>query len=72
MFALNSSELGHTQVVQHLIDAEDHSPIYQSARRIPFALRNVVDDMVKDMMDQEIIQYSHSPWASSVVLVKKK
>lgn len=72
VFALDSSELGRTQVLQHSIDIGDHSPIYQPARRIPFALRNVVDDMVKDMMDEEIIQYSHSPWASPVVLVKKK
>ena len=62
IFALDSSELGCTQIVQHSIDTGDHSPICQPARRIPFALRNLVDEMVKDMVDQKIIQHSHSPW----------
>ena len=74
IFALDNSELGSTDIVQHHgthIDTGDSSPIYQSARRIPFVLHNLVDEMVKDMLDQNIIQPSHSPWASPVVLVKK-
>ena len=72
IFALDNSELGCTGVVKHRIDTGESPPIYQSARRIPFALRGLVDDMVEDMLAQDIIQPSHSPWASPVVLVKKK
>ena len=72
LFAVDGSELGCTQLVQHSIDTGDHSPIYQHPRRIPFALRDQVDEMVKDMLDQRIIKHSRSPWASPVVLVKKK
>ena len=71
-FALDSSELGCTQVVQHSINTGDHAPIYQHAHRIPFALRDLAEEMVKDMLDQNIVKPSHSPWASPVVLVKKK
>ena len=72
IFALDNSELGCTEVVKHRIDTGESPPIYQSARRIPFALRGLVDEMVEDMLHQNIIQTSHSPWASPVVLVKKK
>ena len=41
-------------------------------RRTPFALRNKVDEMVQEMLTQEVIQPSQSPWASPIVLVKKK
>ena len=71
IFALDNSELGSTDIVQHQIDTGDSLPIYQHARRIPFSLRSLVDEMVQDMLDQDIIQPSHSPWASPVVLVKK-
>ena len=72
MFALDNSELGCTGVVKHRIDTGESPPIYLSARRIPFVLRGLVDDMIEDMLAQNIIQPSHSPWASPVVLVKKK
>ena len=72
IFTLDSSELGCTGVVKHRIDTGESPPIYQSARRIPFVLRGLVDDMIKDMLTQNIIQPSHSPWGSPVVLVKKK
>jgi len=52
-FVLDSSEIGCTQVVQHYIDTGDHAPIYQYAHRIPFALRNLADEMVKDMLDKK-------------------
>jgi len=71
-FVLDSSEIGCTQVVQHYIDTGDHALIYQYAHRIPFALRNLADEMVKDKLDQNIIKPSHSPWASPVVFVKTK
>ena len=67
-----NSELGCTGVVKHRIDTGESRPIYQSVRRIPFVLRDLVDDMIEDMLTQNVIQPSHSPWASPVVLVKKK
>ena len=72
VFALDPTELGSTEVVQHDIDTGDTRPIRQPARRIPFVLRHTIDDMVDDMLQQGIIRPSHSPWASPVVLVAKK
>ena len=72
VFALDSSELGSTDIVTHSIDTGDQPPIRQPVRRTPFALRSKVDEMVKEMMEQGVVQPSHSPWASPIVLVKKK
>ena len=72
VFALDSSELGSTDIVTHSIDTGDQPPIRQPVRQTPFALRSKVDEMVKEMMEQGVVQPSHSPWVSPIVLVKKK
>ena len=72
IFALDQSELGRTDIVTHTIDAGDHPPVHQPARRTPFALRAKVKEMVEDMMDQSVVQPSPSHWASPIVLVAKK
>jgi len=71
IFALDSSELGATQVVSHSIDTGDHPPIKQPVRRVPFALRSKVDELVKSLLAQGVIVPSKSPWASPIVLVRK-
>lgn len=71
-FAMEPSELGSTDRVKHTIRTGDHPPIRQPARRIPFALREKVENMVGEMLEQGVIQPSQSPWASPVVLVAKK
>ena len=72
LFALDSSELGCTDLVTHSIDTGNKSPVRQPVRRIPFALRDTVHQMIQDMLEQGVVQPSHSPWASPIVLVKKK
>ena len=69
-FALDSSELGSTDLVTHTIDTANHPPIPQQARRTPFALRDQIDEMVQKMVMQGVIEPSQSPWASPVLLVK--
>ena len=46
VFALDSTELGSTDLVTHHIDTGDSRPIKQPPRRIPFALRQTVEEMV--------------------------
>ena len=61
-----------TCVTQHTIDTSDHPPIKQHDQRIPFALRERVEKMVAEMLEQGVIQPSKSPWSSPIVLVAKK
>ena len=72
VFALDSSELGMTDLVTNAIDTGNSVPIKQAARWVPFQLRKTVDDMVQNMLEQGVIKPSSSPWSSPVVLVEKK
>lgn len=58
IFAVQPSELGQTNVVQHAINTGDSVPLRQPARRIPFASRAKVDEMVNEMATQGVIQPS--------------
>ncbi|GFS80717.1 retrovirus-related Pol polyprotein from transposon 412 [Trichonephila clavipes] len=71
VFSRNSSDIGHTTVTRHRIDTADHSPIKQHPRRLPFAKQEEVGTLLREMQENDIIEPS-SPWASPIVLVRKK
>lgn len=66
VFTLDATELGTTEIVSHKIDTGE------KLRRIPFSLRKKVDEMITHMLSQGVIAESRSPWASPIVLVRKK
>ena len=66
------SDLGRTDRLQHPIYTGDARPIRQPVRRIPHHRREEVRRLLDDMLEEKIIEPSTSPWASPVVLVKKK
>ncbi|GFW01317.1 retrovirus-related Pol polyprotein from transposon 412 [Trichonephila clavipes] len=72
VFSRNSSDIGHTTVTQHRIDTADHPPIKQHPRRLPFAKQEEVGTLLRGMQENDIIEPSSSPWASPIVLVRKK
>ncbi|GFX56117.1 hypothetical protein TNCV_3062031 [Trichonephila clavipes] len=72
VFSRNSSDIGHTTVTQHRIDAADHPPIKQHPRRLPFAKQEEVGTLLREMQENDIIEPSSGPWASPIVLVRKK
>ena len=72
MHSLQDGERGETNLIQMEIETGDAYPKRQPARRLPFALRQEVSRQLREMQSQGVIQLSKSPWASPVVLVKKK
>lgn len=72
LFASSDNDLGKTNVVKHKFDTGDARPIKQPPRRLPVHTREEVDKLVEDMLRRNVIEPSSSPWASGVVLVKKK
>ena len=56
IFALDSSELGSTDLVTHDILTGDHPPVHQLPRRIPFSLRPKVEELVQDMLNHNTFQ----------------
>ncbi|XP_011858923.1 PREDICTED: uncharacterized protein LOC105556439 [Vollenhovia emeryi] len=63
---------GNCEVLEHVINLKDCSPIKQVLRRIPLQLRGKVERMIEDMRKQGVIEESQSPWISPAVLVKKR
>ena len=71
-FSLEPGERGETDMVQMEVDTGDAAPRRQPARRMPFAVRQEVAKQLKTMQASGVIQPSRSPWASPVVMVRKK
>lgn len=71
-FSLEDGERGETDLIQMDIDTGDAHTRKQRARQLPFALRQVVAQQLEEMQARGVIQPSKSPWASPVVLVKKR
>jgi len=63
---------GNCNVVNHVINVKDTSPIKQVPRRIPIHLREEVNKIIHEMKENGVIEESYSPWISPAVLVKKK
>ena len=72
VFAISDDQLGRTNVLQHEIHTENVSPIRQRFRRMSPQKREEMQKLLSDMLAKNIISPSKSPWASPVVLVKKK
>ena len=58
IFALDNNELGCAKEIAHGIDTGDQKPIKQYPRRVPFALRRKVEEMIQEMLQQGIVEPS--------------
>ena len=72
IFLKGEYDIGRTPLVECRIDTGTHRPIRQPLRRQPFKYLETIDEQVSDMVDHGIIEPAASPWASNVVLVRKK
>ncbi|KAJ8020637.1 hypothetical protein HOLleu_40281 [Holothuria leucospilota] len=71
-FSQGEFDLGLCDVIPHKIKVTSDSPIRQPYRRIPPTQMEDVKQLLQDMLEKKIIRRSASPYASPVVLVKKK
>ncbi|XP_069800966.1 uncharacterized protein [Dendropsophus ebraccatus] len=71
-FSRHEADFGKTQTLEHEIPTGDARPVRERYRQIPPALYQEVKALLKHMQESHIIQPSRSPWASPIVLVKKK
>ena len=72
VFSLEEGERGETDLVELHIETGDALPRKQPVRRVPFAVRKEIARQLKEMQSSNVIQPSNSPWASPIVLVRKK
>ena len=67
----NDLDMGRTNLVKHHIKLTDPVP-FKEAHRIPPQMYNEVKAHIQEMLDLGAIRPSNSPWASAIVLVRKK
>ncbi len=72
IFSTGDTDIGHTSAVEHRIELTDNYPFKQRHRRIPPSMFDEVRNHLQQLLDAGIIRKSHSPWASNIVLVRKK
>jgi len=72
VFAIEDGERGETGMIQMEIDTGDSGPKRQPAGRVSFTARQEIAHQLHSMQDQGVIHPTSSPWASPVVLVRKK
>jgi hypothetical protein len=71
-FSKDDTDLGLTTWVEHGIDTGDSRPLKQPPRRVPMAFAGEEKKVITQLEEQKVIRKSNSPWASPIVLVKKK
>ena len=71
LFVQNDIDLTQTDLVEMSLETNDHPPIAQRMRRMPFQKRALVKQHVQEMLTAGVIRPSNSPWSSPIVLAKK-
>ena len=72
IYSKGTFDMGRTGLVEHSVDTGSHRPIRQALRRHPRAHLDEIDRQVDGLLQNGLIEPAASPWASNVVLVKKK
>ena len=72
IFSKHDLDMGRTNLVKHNIILTDPIPFKEKYRTIPPQMFSEVKAHLKEMLDLGAIRHSSSPWASAIVLVRKK
>ena len=65
-------DIGLTNLAEHSIDTGNAPPIKQRPRRVPMAYAEEEKKAIEELHEKGVIRKSTSPWASPIVLVRKK
>lgn len=72
LFNDDITNLPQTDLVQHTINLKDCRPIRCQPYKTNPKTREIIDKELKNLLDNNIIRESSSPWAAPIVMVKKK
>ena len=72
VFSKTDMDMGRANLVKHHIKLTDPVPFKEAYRRIPPQMYGEVKAHIQEMLDLGAIRPSNSPWASAIVLVRKK
>ena len=72
IFSKGPYDMGRTSLVEHTIETGNSRPVRQALRHHPMAHLDEIDRQVDEMLRHDIVEPAASPWASNVVMVRKK
>ena len=72
IFASNPKKPSLVKDMQHHIITSEALPVNTKPHRIPHAWQDEVNKQIEEMLKNDIIRPSSSPWNSPIILVKKK
>jgi hypothetical protein len=72
IFQWGEFDTGLTDVAEHSIDTGNSKPERQKPYRLPHAAQQEVENQINNMLKNNVIEESKSPWCSPIILVKKK
>ena len=67
-----AGKLGMTPLVTHKIDVQGAEPIKHQTRRMSLCTLQAIQEEVRRLEKEDVIEESHSPWTASPVLVEKE
>ena len=71
-FSQNENDVGRTGIIQHKIELTGNKPKRCGVRPLNPAMREVLKKELEGLKEKDFIQPSYSPYASPLVMVKKK
>uniref|UniRef100_A0A3B3IF94 Gypsy retrotransposon integrase-like protein 1 n=1 Tax=Oryzias latipes TaxID=8090 RepID=A0A3B3IF94_ORYLA len=72
VFSLHEGDLGCTSLITHEIPLVDDAPVRQRYRRIPPSDYVAAKEHINNLLQSQVIRESSSPFASPIVLIRKK
>ena len=72
IFSKSDFDIGLWDIIEHEIQTDGATPKKQYPRKLAPSQRLAADKIVDDLLQQGFIKPSKSPWASPIVMVKKK
>ena len=68
----HQSQVQTTKNIKHSIITNESFPLRQKPYRVAPKERDIIEEQVEKMLEDNVIRPSSTPWASPVILVKKK
>ena len=72
IFAMNVSEMGCCNFTEHKIELTDPNPFKDRQRPVPPGMYKELKNHISELLSAGVIEESHSPWSSNIVLVRKR
>ena len=70
-FVRSSTELGLSKVGEHKIDTGGNEPVKERYRWVPLHKKELIEEQIKEMLEDGVIHPSDSSWSACPVLVTK-